>query len=552
MVSRVATSTYLVVICALKPLFKKTFDLPSIPWVSGILADRDVLVYELLGIGFLFLILFRTRRHSNASPPGPRGSIFSGNRSVIIGRKDIWAQYAEWARIYGPVFSLKANQLNIIVLNSAKALHDLLDGRSKIYSDRPTLIMNELLKQDKFLIRLTSRSSQFPLYRRMAHEELGIQKMSRHLPALENHVKLLLKDLLSHPEHFKSHLRICQSRNILKTIYGHTVESRDDYFVNLIEQRMKVLNSFMRTGAWLVDSYPILRHIPQWMPGGGFQKFVSEKRARNEEVVNLPYEWTKSQVKAGAAYPSLVANQVNREKLSAEHEEVIKHVAVTMYVAGVDTVLSTLLTFLLVMTLNPECQIRAQKEIDSVVGSDRLPRLSDRDKLPYVDALIKEVLRFHPPAPLGLNHAVTQDDEYDGMFIRKNSTVVPNIWAVTRDDSIYPEPTRFDPTRYLIRKQSSELECVQTDPRKFVFGFGRRICAGKILSGRMHFAETSVFLQISSILATLTISKERDGMDSEIAPVVDFTGGIISLPEDFLCKISPRSDAAIDLIMWDH
>lgn len=110
------------------------------------------------------------------------------------------------------------------------------------------------------------------------------------------------------------------------------------------------------------------------------------------------------------------------------------------------------MSFFLCMTLFPEPQRRAQEEIDRVIGKDRLPVMADRDDLPYVNALIKECLRWHPVAPLGecnttlkediiliesisptgLVHSVTEDDEYNGMLIPKGSTIIANLWSVLR------------------------------------------------------------------------------------------------------------------------
>ena len=75
----------------------------------------------------------------------------------------------------------------------------------------------------------------------------------------------------------------------------------------------------------------------------------------------------------------------------------------------------------------PDIQRRAQAELDLVVGS-RLPMLSDRPNLPYVDALIKEVMRWHPIGPLGIAHMTTQEDEYNGYRIPKGAVLIPNIW----------------------------------------------------------------------------------------------------------------------------
>ena len=80
------------------------------------------------------------------------------------------------------------------------------------------------------------------------------------------------------------------------------------------------------------------------------------------------------------------------------------------------------------MTLFPEVQRKAQEEIERVVGNDRLPGFDDRENLPYVDACVKEALRWHPVAPMGVPHQTTEDDIYEGYYIPKGALILPNIW----------------------------------------------------------------------------------------------------------------------------
>ena len=82
------------------------------------------------------------------------------------------------------------------------------------------------------------------------------------------------------------------------------------------------------------------------------------------------------------------------------------------------------------MVINPEAQRRGQAELDSVVGRDRLPNFTDRDALPYVNAIVKELLRWHPATPMGVPHRILADDEYDGYIIPAGTTVFVNIWYV--------------------------------------------------------------------------------------------------------------------------
>ena len=91
---------------------------------------------------------------------------------------------------------------------------------------------------------------------------------------------------------------------------------------------------------------------------------------------------------------------------------------------------SAMSSFFLAMTAYPEVQRKCQAEIDAVVGNDRLPTLADRDQLPYLTAMLKEVIRWGPTAPLGVPHCIERDDVHDGYFIPKGSIIMANIWCV--------------------------------------------------------------------------------------------------------------------------
>lgn len=90
--------------------------------------------------------------------------------------------------------------------------------------------------------------------------------------------------------------------------------------------------------------------------------------------------------------------------------------------------ISTFQTFFLAMSLHPDVREKAQAEIHRVVGPDRLPDHSDRSQLPYIDAIIKECLRWQNAVPLCIPHAVVEDDEYEGYFIPAGTVVFPNVW----------------------------------------------------------------------------------------------------------------------------
>lgn len=136
----------------------------------------------------------------------------------------------------------------------------------------------------------------------------------------------------------------------------------------------------------------------------------------------------------GTAVPCFVSTCLEQNAASAAAgkgeiltEELIKDSAAVAYAAGADTTVSTLATFILAMTLHPEAQKRAQTELDAILG-DRLPTFADKDTLPYVTAVMKEVLRWIPVLPLAVPHRTVNSDQYKGYFIPAGASVLGNTW----------------------------------------------------------------------------------------------------------------------------
>lgn len=126
--------------------------------------------------------------------------------------------------------------------------------------------------------------------------------------------------------------------------------------------------------------------------------------------------------------------------------------------------------FVLYLMQNPDAQRKGQEEVDRVVGKDRLPDWQDIPNLTYANLILQETYRMNPLSPLGIPHASIADDVYKGMFIPKGTTIYQNVWAMHHDESVYAEPFRFWPERYLPEEQGGRGEPFPVGN----FGFGRR------------------------------------------------------------------------------
>uniref|UniRef100_A0A8H7XU08 Cytochrome P450 n=2 Tax=Psilocybe cubensis TaxID=181762 RepID=A0A8H7XU08_PSICU len=449
-----------------------------------------------------------------------------------------WVTYAEWGRKWGGILSVKLLGRPVIIVNSA-AIMEELDKRGSIYSDRPVLEMGgELVGYSQTLVLMTY-GSRFRTYRKHFSRYIGgVRPMQELHPLIEEEARRFLKRTLAAPDDLLPNLRKLAGGIILRLTYGYQVIDGEDPFVNLIEKANDNFNAATVAGAYPVDFFPLLKKLPEWLPGMGFMQTAREWAKDTEAMVEVPWEFTKQQMAEGKARPSFVSTNLENESgMSSDDIRDLKLAASSMYGGGADTTVSAEYAFYLAMVLYPDVQKKAQAEIDAVIGTGRLPTLSDQPHLPYVNAVVTEVLRWNSVAPTGVPHTAIEDGYISGYFIPKNSLILANLWNMLHDPETYPDPFTFDPERHI----ASPGKEAQRDPRKVCFGYGRRVCPG------MYLAEASLFSCISMTLAAFNIEKKVEN-GVPITPVHENTSGIISYPKPFKCVIKARSEKAVSLI----
>ncbi|CAE6411293.1 unnamed protein product [Rhizoctonia solani] len=487
-------------------------------------------------------------------PPSPPSLPFVGNLfSIPSGHEHLaFAKIAEQLR--SDIFYLEILGHKLLVLNSAEAASEILDKRSALYSDRPPIPMltDPALMNWSKLPSIVRYGDLWRNYRRIMNNWLSVRAVSQFNDLQERQARLLLQRLLSATdhaepfEHVKNEFFFAMASSMFELAYGYKLQGPQDKFYK--EAQLAAHNGFlagMQTN-FLVNTFPVMSYIPDWFPGTGWKRTAKEWRLQQEKAKTEPYEWVKAQVNNGTNRPSLLAPLIHDHELlrglsPTEKDERLKEIGIVMFGGGTDSSAYFLVNFVAAMVLNPGVQVRAQEELDTVLGPAVLPSISDRERLPYIKNLIDEVLRLYPVFPLGkhyLNkhgarvpHACFQDDTYRDYSIQKGTAM-----AIGRDPRHYENPEVLDPDRY-------------TDsgvPRPPVFGWGRRKCPG------IHFAENSMFITVALLLAVFTFSKRKDHSGHEVVPQIELERNAFTLelkPFDFVFK--PRSDKHHQLILGD-
>ncbi|KAG1864578.1 cytochrome P450 [Suillus tomentosus] len=458
--------------------------------------------------------LIRRRVYPLPLPPGPRPIPFLGNM-LQLDTKRPWLTYTAWGKTYGNIIYCCILGIDLIIINSETIAKELLEKRSANYCARPVIRTNKLA-------RLAFATPMLPY---VLKAELSV---SYH-EIYSRHANRLVINLLGATDDLQHRTEAYAGTVMVAVTYG---DLDHDSYLTRAQELIDITKQIVTPEkAAMFMAFPFLEKLPFWCFGGAHSQ-MGRNRELCQQLLNEPFDEVKAQMANGTASHSLISDFLSQPHNDAD-EDTMKAIALSGYVAGMETTASVLHIFLLAMVLYPDVQARARAEIDQTVRHDKMPCLNDRESLPYLDAILCEVMRWYPVAPLGFAHATLDDDVYDGHVIPKGTIVTVNQWALSRDEDIFPNASRFDPSRHLTVDGKLKSPVVN----HFAFGHGRHICPGR------WFAEYTMWTAIAAILAVLRIdhAKASNGDRIEVKP--QFTTGVGIQPEPFHCSFEIVSTA---------
>ncbi|KAI1504830.1 cytochrome P450 [Biscogniauxia marginata] len=480
------------------------------------------------------------------TPPGPPPLPIIGNAHQAP-KSHAWLQYHTWSKTYGPIIHLNMLGQSVIILSTSKAAHDLLSKRGATFSDRPRLVVSAELALKGMHMLLRPYDERFRLHQRLENPVLNPRAANSYLSFQGLESKQLLFDLLNDGGvagiDCHGHFERTTASIIYALFYGYRLKSSSEPELVAARSVNDEFGQLAQVGAYLVDSFPILNNLPGFLAPWKAEAERHWSRQRALHVGNLQRglqgsEWN---------FSKQMKSTLESEGIDMPIEELALDLGI-MADAAMDASTETMMWFVVAcVTENQEFITKAQKDLDAIIGRDRLPTFEDKPKLLYIEAIMEELLRWRPAGAAGVPHFTKIESSYEGYRIPAGSVVIANHWAITREEAVFgPKVEAFIPERWLDSKSgqgpkssSEELRDIPT----VGFGYGRRICPGR------HIARNSLWITIARLLWAFNIepglseSGERVAIDSLAA-----TDGLVTKPLPFKVAFKPRGQWVRDII----
>ncbi|XP_034359475.1 cytochrome P450 2J5-like [Arvicanthis niloticus] len=444
----------------------------------------------LAAVIFLFLVkILRSRRPKNY-PPGPWGLPFVGNFFQIDFEQNHLV-IQELMKKYGNVFSLELGRSSAVVVSGLPLIKKMFTQLDQNFLNRFISPVRERTTGNNGLI--VSNGQTWKEQRRFAlmtlrNFGLGKKSLEQRIQEEAHHLVEAIGKEGGQPVNLHFKINNAVSNIICSVTFGERFEYEDSHFQKLLKLLDEIIYVQASMAGQLYNSFPhIMKHFP-----GPHQKIF-----RNWEELNLfishiikkhQKDWNPDEPR-DFIDAFLTEMQKYPDKTTSFNEENLISSTLDLFLAGTESTSTTLRWALLYMTVYPEIQKNVQAEIDRVIGHKRQVSLSDRESMPYTNAVIHEVQRMGNIVPLSVSREVAVDTKFDGFHLPKGTRILTNLTALHRDPKEWATPEVFNPEHFLENGQFKKRDSF------LPFSMGKRACLGEQLARAELFIFFSALMQ---------------------------------------------------------
>ncbi|KAK8926090.1 Cytochrome P450 98A2 [Platanthera zijinensis] len=413
-------------------------------------------------------------------PPGPRPWPVIGNLYDI--KPVRFRCFAEWAAKYGPIMSVWFGTTLNVVISSSELAREVLKDKDQLLADRPRSRSAARFSRDGTDLIWADYGPHYVKVRKVCNLELFSAKRLEALrPIREDEVTAMVDSIFRQVKPadmlgknvvvVRDHLSGVAFNNITRLAFGKR-------FVNSggeLDEQGTEFKAIVANGLKFGASLSVAEYISwlRWMFPLDEEAYAKHGARRDRLTRAIMEEHSQARKKGGAGQHFVDALLTLREKYNLSEDTIIG-LLWDMITAGMDTTVISVEWAMAELVKNPRVQKKAQEELDRVIGTDRVMTESDFPNLPYLQCVVKESFRLHPPTPLMLPHKAAANVKIGGYDVPKGSNIHVNVWAIARDPELWENPLEYRPERF----EEENIDIRGHDFRVLPFGAGRRVCPG--------------------------------------------------------------------------
>ncbi|XP_044502084.1 desmethyl-deoxy-podophyllotoxin synthase-like [Mangifera indica] len=390
---------------------------------------------------------------------------------------------------YGPVTKLQLGQLVLVIISSPETAKEVLKTKEISFAQRPQVYAVKVMSSDHSGIFFSPYNDYWRELRKISVMELLSPKRVQSFKSIREEEVWDLIECISSCEGLVINLSekiFAMTNNVVsRAAFGQKCKDQHD-FTNLLEEIMHLAGGFN-----IADLYPSLRFLPALT---GMKSALMKIQKKVDKILEDIVTEHKLKRKADTNGNDDIVDALLNYEEANENEfhlttDQVKSVTLDIFSAGGETSATSTEWVMSELLKNPRVMEKAQAEVRQACEGKRKIGEADVQKLDYLEAVIKETFRLHPPGPL-LPREARESCEISGYKIPAKAKIFINTYAMGRDPKIWTDPEDFQPERF----EGSSIDFKGNHFELLPFGAGRRICPG------ISFATSAIQLGLAQML----------------------------------------------------